>query len=66
MTRAEKREVKTAAADIIDMRDYLDDVYEFIRGVGECAGDCTNKCGGCYGNCVDGSSCSAEAGGTLI
>ena len=37
MTRAEKREVKTAAADIIDMRDYLDDVYEFIRGVGDCA-----------------------------
>lgn len=37
MTRVEKREVKIAAADIIDMRDYLDDVYEFIRGVGDCA-----------------------------
>lgn len=37
MTRAEKREVKTAAADIVDMRDYLDDCYEFIRGVGDCA-----------------------------
>ena len=37
MTRAEKREVKTAAADIIDMRDYLNDCYEFIRGVGDCA-----------------------------
>ena len=33
MTRAEKREVKAAAADIIDMRDYFDDVCEFIRGV---------------------------------
>lgn len=36
MTRAEKRKVKTAAADIIDMRDYLDDCYEFIRVVGYC------------------------------
>ena len=32
-----KREVKIAAADIIDMRDYLNDCYEFIRGVGDCA-----------------------------
>lgn len=37
MTRAEKREVKIAAADIVDMCDYLDDCYEFIRGVGDCA-----------------------------
>lgn len=37
MTRAEKREVKAAAADIIDMRDYLDDVCEFIRGVDDYA-----------------------------
>ena len=37
MTSAEKREVKAAAADIIDMRDYLDDVCEFIRGVDDYA-----------------------------
>lgn len=37
MIRAEKREVKAVAADIIDMRDYLDDVCEFIRGVDDYA-----------------------------
>ena len=37
MTRVEKHEVKAAAADIIDMRDYLDDVCEFIRGVDDYA-----------------------------
>ena len=36
MTRAEKREVKAAATDIVDMRDYLNDCYEFIRDVGDC------------------------------
>jgi len=35
LSRDEKAEVKRAASDIVDMREYLDDVYDFVRMVGE-------------------------------